>query len=92
MNTKGGENVDMQIGRVTHYYDKIQVAVIEITNKPLKVGETVCFSGHDKEFIQKITSMQKEYKNVTIAKNRETVGIKVDKPVKSGDILLKVKE
>ena len=48
--------MDIQIGKVTHYYDKISVAVIEVMNQPLKVGDTVKISGHDNEFVQKITS------------------------------------
>jgi translation initiation factor IF-2 len=81
----------MQIGRVTHYYDKIGVAVVEVVNASMKIGDTVRFSGHDKEFKQEITSMQIEYKNVKAAKKGETVGILVTKPVKSGDIVLRTK-
>jgi hypothetical protein len=81
----------MQIGRVTHYYDKIGVAVIEVQNQSLKVGDVVRFSGHDKEFTQTLTSMQIEYKKVKTADSGETVGILVDKPVKSGDIVFLTK-
>ncbi len=79
--------MDIQIGKVTHYYDKIGVSVIEIMNQPLKVGDTVKISGHDNEFTQKIESLQIEHKQVGEIPVGETCGMKVDQPVKAGDVL-----
>lgn len=79
--------MDIQIGKVTHYYDKIFVAVISVMNQPLKVGDTVKLSGHDNEFTQKITSLQIEHDQVTHVAVGETCGMKVDQPVKAGDML-----
>lgn len=79
--------MDIQIGKVTHYYDKIGVAVIEVTNQPLKVGDTVKVSGHDNEFTQKITSLQVEHDQVSEVGVGESCGMKVDEPVKAGDVL-----
>lgn len=79
--------MDIQIGKVTHYYDKIQVAVVEVANQPLKVGDTVKISGHDNEFTQKITSLQVEHKQLDQVKSGESCGMKVDQAVKAGDVL-----
>lgn len=79
--------MDVQIGKVTHYYDKIGVAVIEVVNQPLKVGDTVKISGHDNEFNQPVTSLQVEHKQVKEVAVGETGGMKVDKTVKEGDML-----
>ncbi len=79
--------MDIQIAKVTHYYDKIGVAVIEVKKQPLKVGDVVRISGHDKEFTQPVTSLQIEHKQVTEVAPKETAGLKVEKPVKVGDIL-----
>ena len=79
--------MDVQIGKVTHYYDKLGVAVVEGTKKPLKVGDTVKISGHDKEFTQVISSLQVEHNQVTKVKPGESAGMKVDQPVKEGDLL-----
>ncbi|MEK7141894.1 MAG: hypothetical protein AAB800_05145 [Patescibacteria group bacterium] len=79
--------MDIQIGKVTHYYDKISVAVIEVMNQPLKVGDTVKISGHDNEFVQKITSLQIEHDQVAQVAVGETCGMKVDQPIKAGDML-----
>ena len=84
--------MDIKIAKVTHYYDKIGVAVVEVMKQPLKVGDTVKISGHDQEFNQKITSLQIEHKQVTEVGHGETAGLKVDQPVKEGDVLYLVTE
>jgi hypothetical protein len=50
--------MDLLIGKITHFYDKIGVAVIEVTGHSIAVGDTVKISGHDQEFEQKVTSLQ----------------------------------
>ncbi len=73
-----------QIGKVTHYYDKISVAVVELTKK-LTVGSKIKFSGHDKEFTQEVSSMQIEHQQIKEAKKGDAIGLKVNEPVKPGD-------
>lgn len=79
--------MDIQIGKVTHYYDKIGVAVVEVVNQALKVGDTIKFSGHDNEFSQKVTSLQVEHKQVDQLAAGESGGLEVDQSVKEGDVL-----
>ncbi len=78
---------DIQIGKILHYYDKIGVAVVEVMNKPLKVGDTIKISGHDKEFTQVVSSLQVEHKQITELKPGETAGMKVDQAVHEGDVI-----
>lgn len=77
-----------KIGRVTHYYDKIGVAVLELV-KPLTVGDKIKISGHDKEFVQYVLSMQMDYKEIKKAKKGDSIGLKVDQPVKENDQVYK---
>ena len=79
--------MDIQIGKVTHYYDKIGVAVVEVASQPLKVGDRVRISGHDKEFIQKVTSLQMEHTKVSEVAVGETAGLKTTKAVRAGDVV-----
>ena len=79
--------MDIQIGKVTHYYDKLGVAVVKVLKQPLKVGDTVKISGHDNEFTQTVESLQVEHKQVNRLGKGESGGMKVDKPVKEGDVL-----
>ncbi len=74
---------DKKMGKVTHYYDHIGVAVVELKVK-LSVGDKIKFSGHGVEFSQEVSSIQIEHANVQSAKKGQIVGLKVDKKVKDG--------
>ena len=78
---------DSKIGNVTHYYDKIGVAVVDILAS-IKVGDKIKFTGTN-EFEQEISSMQVEHKKVDKAKKGDQIGLKVDQPVKEKDEVFK---
>ena len=78
---------DFKIGKVTHYYDKIKVAVVDLSAS-LHVGDFVHFSGSS-DFSQAIESMQMEHEQVEAAAKGDTVGVKVSQAVKPGDEVLK---
>ncbi len=72
------------IGKVTHYYGKINVAIIKF-NRETKVGESIHFKGPHTDFTQSITSMQYDHKDIEKAKKGQEVGIKADEKVHEGD-------
>ncbi len=74
------------VGKVTHYFDKIGVAVLKLSAK-LAVGDVVKFSGRGNEFTQAISSMQVNHNPVAAAKPKDDVAVKVDMPVKEGDVV-----
>ncbi len=79
-----------KIGVVTHYYDKIKVAIVELTNS-LGVGDKVRFvRGGEDLFTQTIESLQIENEKVENVKKGETVGIKTQEPVKEGAEIYKI--
>ncbi|MBM3205515.1 hypothetical protein FJZ41_01525 [Candidatus Shapirobacteria bacterium] len=80
---------DTKVGEIIHFYDKIGVAVVKVLS-PIKVGDRLKISGHDKEFEQEVTSMQVEHKSINEAKKGDDVGMKVDQPVKDGDEVYKI--
>jgi putative protease len=81
---------DVKIGKVTHFYNKIGVAIIELSAK-LVVGETIKFLRQGKElFTQVVSSIQIEHQSVQEAKKGEIIGLKVDQPVKEGGEVYKV--
>jgi len=45
------------IGKITHYYGKIGVAIVKF-NREVKVGERVHFKGPHTDFTQQLSSMQ----------------------------------
>lgn len=81
---------DTKIGKVTHYYDKLGVAVVELAGG-LASGDTIKITGHGSEFTQTVDSMQVEHEKVAKAKKGDLVGLKVDRKVKDGDEVFKVK-
>ena len=69
------------IGRVSHYFSKIGVAVIDLSDS-LKVGETIRIAGGGTDFNQKVESMQSEHQNIEEAKTGDSIGIKVEQKVR----------
>ena len=80
---------DFKVGKITHYFDKIGVAVVELSDS-LSVGDNIKISGHDSELTMPVTSMQIEHEQIKEAKKGDTVGMKVDQEVKEGDEVYKV--
>ena len=81
---------NLKVGKVSHYYDKIGVAVIDILGN-LSVGDKVKFvRGGEDLFEQEITSMQVEHEKKDSAKKGDMVGLKTDQAVKEGAEIYKV--
>jgi putative protease len=79
------ENI-VKIGRVTHFFTKICVAVIELS-EPLSVGDKIVFKGPTTDFEQPVESMQIEHKNLQKAKAGQSIGLKVVQRVKENDMV-----
>ena len=77
------------IGKITHYFTNIGVAVVEITAAGLKAGDKIHVKGATSDFEQAVDSMQVEHENVDKAKKGESVGLKVEQPVREGDEVFK---
>ncbi len=84
--------MEQEVGRITHYFSKINVGVLELSKGELHVGDTIHIKGHTSDFYQKMESMQVENNPVDSAKTGELVGIKVESPVRENDIIFKVTE
>ena len=73
------------IGRITHYFTNIGVAVVELTDGKLSVGDKIHIKGSTSDFEQMIDSMQIEHENVKNAKKGDAVGLKVEQQIREGD-------
>ena len=80
---------EMQVGKVTHYFTKIGVAVIEVTDGSIKVGDELHIKGHTSDFRQKVSSMQIEQDKIEMAESGQSIGMKVSEPVRQHDIVYK---
>jgi F0F1-type ATP synthase beta subunit len=81
------ENV-VKVGRVTHFFSKISVAVIELM-APLAVGDRIVFKGPSTDFEQTVDSMQIEHANVPKAEAGQSIGLKVAERVRETDLVYK---
>lgn len=76
--------MDKPIGKVTHYYDKIGVAIINLEGGGLKIGDRVKFNRGEEEFTQLVESLQINHQNVEAVKKSDSFGLKVEQPTKPG--------
>jgi len=73
-----------RIGKVTHFFGKINVAVLQLI-KELKVGDRVHFLGSHTDFQQEVTSLQVEHESILVGEAGSEVAIKTKQRVRSGD-------
>ena len=83
--------MEKRIGKITHYYNRIGVAVLSLTDE-LKVGDTIHILGHTTDFTQTVSSMEIEHKKVDSVGAGSEVAIKVKDDVRRGDGIFKVVE
>ncbi|MFC1742047.1 hypothetical protein ACFL3V_05925 [Nanoarchaeota archaeon] len=77
-----------EIGKITHFFDKISVAVLNLTGE-LKVGEKIRIEANE-PFVQTVDSMQVEHKDIKEAKAGDDVGMKTTGSCKGGDKVIKL--
>ena len=81
----------IRIGKISHFYSKISVAVIELEDT-LNVGDTISIEGAETNFTQTVDSMQIEHANIETAKKGQSIGLKMSDKVRENDIVYKVIE
>jgi len=78
------------VGKVSHYFSNIDVAVIKLS-APLSQGDEIrIMGGEATDFNQKISSMQADHKAVKRAKKGNSVGVKMKEKVREGYKVFKV--
>lgn len=77
------------IGKVTHYYDRIGVAVVAV-NETIRLGDTIRLKHGKRVFEQKIASLQVNHTPITSATKGQEVGMKVDEVADEGTLILPV--
>ena len=80
-----------KVGKISHYYQKIGVAVIDLDDT-LSVGDQIEISGPSTNLTQTVDSMQIEHESIKQAKKGMSVGMKVSDRVKENDVVYKIVE
>ena len=78
------------IGKVTHYFDKIKVAIIELDG-PLNVGDKIrIIGGESTDFDQDVESMEIEHEKIKKGKKGDSVGVETKEKVREGYKVYKI--
>lgn len=77
------------VGKVSHFYNKISVAVVELSDS-LAAGDKISVEGSHTNFTQKVDSMQIEHSEVTKAGRGDSIGLKVKDRTREGDKVYRV--
>ncbi len=81
--------MEIEVGKVTHYYNRIGVAVLSLCER-VQVGDTIHLLGRVTDFIQRVESLEIEHRKVPSAGPGEDVALKVEAPVREGDTVFRV--
>jgi putative protease len=80
---------EKEVGKVTHYFSKIQVAGIELSDE-LAMGDTILIKGATTYFQQKVESMQLDNKDVKKGDPGQLIGVAVQEKARPGDTVYKM--
>ena len=80
---------ETEIGKVTHYYGHLGVAIVELSG-PLAKGDRVHFKGGTHDFEQEVGEIQIDHADVQSAKKGDVIGLKVGEKTPDGAIVFKV--
>jgi putative protease len=83
--------MEIQIGKVTHYFNRLGVAVLEL-NSELNCGDSIHILGRTTDFTQSVGSMEVEHQKIQSASIGLDVAIKVENEVRKGDTIFKIVE
>ncbi len=82
------EEVIIEIGQVIHFFSKINVAIVELT-LPLSIGDRILIKGPSTDFVQIVTSMQIDRKEIKRAEGGQSVGLKTIRQPREKDVVYK---
>ncbi len=80
----------VKIGEVFHYFGKIGVAAIRLTDGALAVGDTIQVQGPSTNVTQVVETMQIEHGQVARAEKGQEVGVKLKDRAREKDLVYRV--
>lgn len=80
-----------RIGIVTHYYNHLSVAIIELETGSLRVGDVIHIRGHTSDFSQPVESLEIEHAHVDEVGPGESFGLRVKDHAREHDVVYKPK-
>jgi len=78
-----------QVGVITHYFERIKVAIVHVSEGSVIIGDKIHIIGLKTKLMQKVWSMQIDRVDVKVAQKGQDIGLKIDKLVEVGDKVYK---
>ena len=72
------------IGEVVHFFSKIKVGVIRLSDSLAAGDEIRIIGGEETDFKQKVDSMEADHQKIEKAKKGDEVGLKLKKKAREG--------
>jgi len=79
-----------RIGIVTHYFNHLSVAIVQLETGTLRSGDTLHIKGHTSDFRQSVASMEVDHAHVDEARAGQSVGLRVNEHAREHDVVYKV--
>jgi len=79
-----------EIGIITHYFPKVDAAVVKLTKSSLSVGDKIVIKGHTSDFKEKVESIQLDHAPIQNAEQGMEIGLKVKSKVREHDVVYKI--
>ena len=83
-------SMEEEIGQIDNYFAKVGVAVLNVTNGLVKLGDKLSIKGTTTDFEMVVESLQIDREDVDSVSAGTLVGIKVPERVRKGDKVFKV--
>ena len=79
--------MNIPIGKITHYFEHIGFAVIDVMNQKLCTGDTITIHMSRGVFSQVVASLKVGHRDIASVEPGDTCVVKTDQPVEPGDII-----
>jgi translation initiation factor IF-2 len=73
------------VGRIVHYYPRINVGIVELTDGEINIGDVIHVHGKQTNLVQPVESIQVDHHNISHADKGRQVGIKLNDRVRNHD-------
>jgi len=79
-----------EVGVITHYFPKVDAAVVKLTKAGLSIGDKIVIKGHTSDFKEKVGSIQLDHEPIQNAEKGMEIGLKVKAKVREHDVVYKI--
>ena len=73
------------VGRIVHYYPRINVGIVELTDGAINLGDVIHVRGKQTNLVQPVDSLQIDHHTISHTDKGKRVGIKLKDRVRNHD-------